>query len=102
MTWRTRSKSITEYLTALIEKDMDQHHDWRETVANKLRTITRETVANKLRTLARDCSMTGTPDILTATLALYEAFDCDNMSVCQAFQTIADYVDNDCDYINRD
>ena len=32
MTWRTRSKSITAYLTALIEKDMEQHPDWRETV----------------------------------------------------------------------
>ena len=29
MTWRTRSKSITAYLTALIEKDMEQHPDWR-------------------------------------------------------------------------
>ena len=32
MAWRTRSKSITAYLTALIEKDMEQHPDWRETV----------------------------------------------------------------------
>ena len=62
----------------------------------------KKSVAIKLRTLARDWSMTGVPDILTCTLALYEAFDCDNMSTCQAFQTIADYVDSDGDYINRD
>ena len=62
----------------------------------------KKSVAVKLRTLARDWSMTGIPDIHTATFALYEAFDCDNMSICQAFQVIADYVDSDGDYINRD
>lgn len=61
----------------------------------------KKTVANKLRTLARNWSMTGTPDILTATLALYEAFGCDGMSTCLAFQTIADYLDSYGDYINR-
>lgn len=32
MTWRTRSDSITAYLTALIERDMEQHPEWRENV----------------------------------------------------------------------
>lgn len=59
-------------------------------------------VARKLRLLARDWSMYGIPDILTATLALYDAFGCADMSTCQAFQVIADYVDGDGDYINRD
>nr|DAU71850.1 MAG TPA: hypothetical protein [Caudoviricetes sp.] len=65
-------------------------------------TPSKNSVAVKLRTLARDWSMTGIPDTLTCTLALYEAFGCDNMSVCQAFQVIADYIDGDGDYINRD
>lgn len=65
MTWRTRSKSITAYLTALIEKDMEHNSDLRDNVANKLRTI------------ARDLSITGVPDMLTATLSLCDAFDCD-------------------------
>lgn len=59
-------------------------------------------VARKLRLLARDWSMYGIPDILTATLALYDAFGCADMSTCQAFQVIADYVDGDGDYINCD
>lgn len=42
----------------------------------------KKSVAIKLRNLARNWSMTGTPDFQTA--------------------TIADYVDSDCDYINRD
>ena len=58
-------------------------------------------VANKLRTLAHNWSITGAPDLLTATHALYHAFDCLDMDICQAFQTIADYVDSDGDYINR-
>lgn len=62
----------------------------------------KKSVAVKLRTLARDWSMTGVPDVLTSTLALYEAFGIADMSICQAFQTIADYVDSDGDYINRD
>ena len=61
----------------------------------------KKSVAVKLRNLARDWSMTGVPDILTCTLALYEAFDCDGMSTCMAFQTIADYIDSDGDYRNR-
>ena len=61
----------------------------------------KKTVANRLRLIARDWSMTGAPDFQTAAFALYEAFDCDNMSMCKAFQTIADYVDSDGDYINH-
>lgn len=61
----------------------------------------KKSVAIKLRTLARDWSMHGIPDAVTTTFALYEAFGVDDMGVCQAFQTIADYVDSDGDYINR-
>ena len=61
----------------------------------------KKSVAVKLRTLARDWSMTGVPDVLTSTIELYDAFGCADMGICQAFQTIADYVDNDGDYINR-
>lgn len=65
-------------------------------------SLSKKSVAIKLRTLARDWSMTGCPSLLTATHALYDAFDCLDMNICQAFQTIADYVDSDGDYINRD
>ena len=60
----------------------------------------KKSVAVKLRTLARNWSMTGVPDIFTCTIALYEAFGCDGMSTCLAFQTIADYLDSEGDYIN--
>lgn len=62
----------------------------------------KKTVANRLRILARDWSMHGIPDAVTQTLALYEAFEVEDMGICQAFQMIADYVDGDGDYINRD
>lgn len=32
MTWRTRTKSITAYITRLIAEDMERHPEWRDSL----------------------------------------------------------------------
>lgn len=57
--------------------------------------VQRIEAARKLRALADSWRDEGTPNIVACTLALYVAFGVENMSTCDGFEVIANFLDPD-------